>query len=889
MISRTDEAGRVTTYEYDELNRQIAVVHPDDAREEEVLSEGGQTIATIDANGHRTDFSYDAAGRQISVISPQVVDARDGSLVRPTVTQTYDAAGRVISTTDANGHTTTFSYDELGRLTRTDHPDGTFTTQGFDAAGRVTRTTDELGRTTDYVYNGRGQLLSVTEPAPEIGEPRPVTTYTWDLSGNRLTQTDALGRTTRMRYDALNRQTRRTLPGGQFASAEYDAVGNRIVQTDFNGQSVEFVYDERNRLIERRLPDGEVHAFSYSPTGARETASDANGTRTFSYDARDRLTGLTQADGSSLSYQFDSAGNLIQTATATQTTDYSLDALNRMLISTTGTDATEYGYDPNGNAVALTHANGATTEHTFDSRNRALNIEHKDATDTVLASFVNTYRANGQRGAVTELDGSVETYTYDDLDRLIAETRTGTNPRTIEYEYDLVGNRIAINEDGDIRTATYDQNDRLLSEGAKTFTYDANGNRTSVSDGGTVRLLNWNALNWLTSVEQDTGTTTFRYNADGDRIATDRDTSLERYLIDPQNTTGFSQVTETRNAQGALLESFRYGLDLISRDAADQGTSYFHTDALGSTRLLTDDTTQATDRYAYTGYGVLASNTGSSDNANLYAGERLEEETGNYDLRARYYDPASGRFLSRDPFPGLLEQPILLHPYLYGSVDPINNIDPSGLFSVMDVAQSLQIIATNIAIRLQPVCQAKAGAEMASAAVSALQLGAGLAIFGQAKGNLTVPLPKAFEPYKEISLNASTSGGSGTFKFELVVGDDSGASMPVTAFVTVQNGAVTGFTTSLEPNVEVDLVSVEFCGTVDLFNVSAKFEAVGEFGVSSASGTFSGSHDGGMGIRGQARTLLVFKTFNGAVENSFPLWTLRAGGSNPGLFLGPGP
>jgi RHS repeat-associated protein len=890
VISRTDELGRVTNYEYDELNRQVAVVHPDGAREEEVLSEGGQTIATIDAHGNRTDFTYDAAGRQISAIAPQVVDGRDGSLVRPTVTQSYDAAGRVITTTDANGHTTSFTYDELGRLTRTDHPDGTFTTQGFDAAGRVTSTTDELGRTTDYLYDGRGQLLRVTEPAPEIGEPRPVTTYTWDLTGNRLTQTDALGRTTRMRYDALNRQIRRTLPGGQFATAEYDAVGNLIVQTDFNGQSVEFVYDDRNRLVERTLPDGEVHAFSYSPTGARESASDANGTQTFIHDSRDRLIGLTQADGTTLSYQFDPAGNLIQTATATQTTDYSYDAMNRMLTSTTGTEDTEYGYDPNGNSVTLTHANAATTEKAFDSRNRVLSIEHRDATDTLLESFVHTYLANGQRETVTEFNGSIETYRYDGLDRLVAETRIGTNPRTIAYQYDPVGNRIQVNDNGDVRSATYDQNDRLLSEGTKTFTYDANGNRTSVTDGGSVQLLNWNALNWLTSVEQETGITTFRYNVDGERIATDRDSGLERYLIDPQNPTGFSQVTETRTAQGALLEHFRYGLDLISRNDANEGLRYFHTDALGSTRLLTDDTTQATDRYSYTGYGVLTEASGSSDNEHLYAGERLQEDTGDYDLRARYYDPASGRFLSRDPFPGLLEQPILLHPYLYGSADPINNIDPSGLLTLIDVQVSLRIMAQNIAQRLAPVCKAKAGAEMAGFAVSALQLGAGLATFGQAKGNLTVPLPRSFDPYKEVSLNASTSGGSNSFKFQMVAGDgDSGAAMPITAFLTTQNGTVTGFGASLEPNVEVDLLNVELCGTIDLFTLSAKFEVVGEIGLSTTSGTYTGIADGHAGIRGQASTLLVFKTFNGAAENSFPLWTLRAGGGNPGLFLGPGP
>lgn len=887
MISEIDEMGRVRTYEYDELNRQIAVVHPDGAREEEVLSEGGQTIATIDANGNRTDFTYDAAGRQIATIAPEVVDARVGSLTRPIVTQSYDPTGRVISNIDANGHTTTFSYDELGRLVRTDHPDGSFTTQGFDAAGRVTSTTDELGRTIDYVYDGRGQLLRVTEPAPELGQPRPVTTYTWDLTGNRLTQTDALGRTTRMRYDVVNRQISQSLPGGQFTTAEYDATGNLVVQTDFNGQSVEFVYDERNRLIERSLPDGEVHGFTYSPTGARLSASDANGIQTFSYDLRDRLTGLTQADGSALIYQFDLVGNLVQTATASQTTDYNYDALNRMLTSTTGAEQTEYGYDPNGNQVILTRPNLAVTENTFDSRNRMLNIEHKDTADMVLESFANSYRANGQRETVTEFDGSVETYVYDDLDRLVSETRVGTNPRTIEYQYDFVGNRIEINQDGLIRSATYDQNDRLLSEGSKRFTYDANGNRTSVNDNGTIELLNWNALNWLTSVEQETSTTTFRYNVDGERIALDRDSNVEHYLIDPQNTTGFSQVKETRNAQGDLLEQFRYGNDLISRDDANEGLSYFHTDALGSTRLLTDDTTQATDRYAYTGYGVLTSRGGSSDNAYLYAGERLEDDTGNYDLRARFYDPAGGRFISRDPFRGMVEQPILLHPYLYGSVDPINNIDPMGLFTIMDVVQSLQIIATNIAIRYPQVCTALGAAEKVATAASLIGIGVTMAMQPPApsigKYSFPINVPDTFSPLEKIVYDYSGSRSSKDYKFTFEF-DKSSNSSKIAGGVSINSQGIASFTGEFSSSLDYELAKLDFCG-VDLAMLNAKIETADRAGFGSGS-DFSGFNALGRTFGGNTEAKGFLELQAGPIVLEATLFTLRIGGGNAGFHPG---
>ena len=825
VISRTDELGRVTSYEFDELNRQIAIVYPDGAREEEVFSEGGQMIATIDANGNRTDFIYDSAGRQVNVIAPEVIDARDESLVQPTISQSYDAAGRVITTTDANGHATSFTYDARGRLTRTDNPDGTFTAQGFDAAGRVTSMTDELGRITDYVYDGLGQLLSVAEPAPEVGQPRPITAYTWDLTGNRLTETDALGRTTSMNYDALGRQIRRTLPGGQFATNGYDEIGNVTVQTNFNGQSVAFEYDARNRLIERVLPDGEVHGFTYSPTGARLTLSDSNGTQTFTYDLRDRLVGLNQADGSSLSYQFDPAGNLIQTATADQTIDYRYDAMNRMLESATGSEITGYGYDPNGNQVVLTRPNLSVTEQTFDSRNRILSILHKNESDTVLESFVNAYRENGQRIRVTESDGSVETYTYDDLDRLVLETRTGTTPRTVEYRYDIVGNRIEISQDGVIRSATYDQNDRLLSDGTKSFTYDANGNRTSANDDGLVRLLNWNSLNWLTSVEQQTGTTTYRYNADAERIATEQDTSgIVRYLIDPQNGTGFSQIKESRDGAGEIVEQFSYGNDLISRDDVDEGLRYFHTDALGSTRLLTDEANQATDRYNYTGYGVLANRTGSSDNAHLYTGERLQSETGDYYLRARYYDPSLGQFLSRDPFTGMPTTPVTMRPYLYASVDPINNIDPLGLFTIAEINISSYFQQLGRVGQAIQACNSIKRAQAAADVISFLSQLAVTQGFGASAGetriNRGLPLPKSFGDdarliYSYIQNSANPFEASA--RLMLSSGGVAGVAFAVNA---QYQGDQSRIFTSLEPFAEVTLATLRGCsGTFFEFSV----------------------------------------------------------------------
>lgn len=758
VISRTDEGGRVTRFEYDELSRQIAVIHPDGAREEEVLSAGGRLLASIDARGNRTEHAYDAAGRRTTTTSPSVIDARDGSTVNPTVTQSYDAAGNVLTSTDSNGNTTTIIYNVLNRPIRTSFADGAFTTESFDPLGRVIASTDELGRTTERSYDGAGRLLSITQPPPSSGAPRPVTSYSWDMTGNLVTQTDALGRTTRMSYDRLNRQTRRTLPGGQFATASYDAVGNRVAQTDFNGETISISFDARNRPVSRSMPDGEVQTITYTATGARLSTSDTEGTQTFEHDARDRTTAIIQPDGRRLSYRFDASGNLIELTTPAQSVSYTFDALNRTTRVTSAASTTEYGYDPNGNQVLILRPNLAATETAYDARNRITDLIHRDASATVLESFTNTYLANGLRASVTERDGSVERYAYDGLNRLISETRTGANPRTVSYRYDAVGNRISVDRDGSVTAYNYDINNRLLNAGPVNYTFNANGNRTSTTAAGDTTLLNWNAENQLVSVDAGGSQTTYRYDINGNRTGVQSVNADQRFLVDPQNPTGYAQVVETRDGGGNLLTRYTYGTDLIS---ADSGLpSYYHTDAHGNTRLLTNATAQATDSYVYDGYGQLSATTGSSDNDYLFAGEQFDEPADAYYLRARYYDPDTGVFLSRDPLVGSPNDPVTQHPYLYGSADPINNIDPTGLLSMPSLSELSIVQAIGNAVKastaLELFCLASGAAKNSATLQSLASLGANIghyAINGNLGKGAKVVLADINDPSSRVGIN----------------------------------------------------------------------------------------------------------------------------------------
>jgi RHS repeat-associated protein len=85
-----------------------------------------------------------------------------------------------------------------------------------------------------------------------------------------------------------------------------------------------------------------------------------------------------------------------------------------------------------------------------------------------------------------------------------------------------------------------------------------------------------------------------------------------------------------------------------------------------------------TDRYDYDAWGNAVNVTGATPNAHLYRGEQYDSDLGLYYLRERYFNPLSGRFLSRDPERGTLIYPSTFHKYLYTSADPVNRVDPRG-------------------------------------------------------------------------------------------------------------------------------------------------------------------------------------------------------------------
>jgi len=182
-------------------------------------------------------------------------------------------------------------------------------------------------------------------------------------------------------------------------------------------------------------------------------------------------------------------------------------------------------------------------------------------------------------------------------------------------------------------------------------------------------------------VSGDGGAVLLGYNGDGARVKKTVGGTTTLYLVDDRNPTGYAEVVEEHqsvNGGAATLTAvYTHGLDLIAQRRAGS-VRYFSYDGHGSTRLLTDASGAVTDTYLYDAYGTLLASTGSTPNNSLYCGEQFDPDLGMYSLRARYYQPQTGRFWTMDSWEGTQTDPLSLHKYLYAHNNPVMMVDPSG-------------------------------------------------------------------------------------------------------------------------------------------------------------------------------------------------------------------
>jgi RHS repeat-associated protein len=235
-----------------------------------------------------------------------------------------------------------------------------------------------------------------------------------------------------------------------------------------------------------------------------------------------------------------------------------------------------------------------------------------------------------------------------------------------------------------------------VAEGAAqtTFTHDANGNRTSKTENGVVWTYLYDAQNLLREVQRDgVLLESYQYDYQGHRIKKAGPEGVVRYLWDDD------KILVITDDFGNTIAKYDYAGDrLLSVEHATEGTAYFLFDGLGSVVDLSKPDGSLAARYRYDAWGNRRTGTGQSSNPFLFTGYQLDEATGLYYAKARFYDPELGRFLTRDPVPGGIFEPQSLHPYLYAYGNPTVYLDPDGrCVGSLQQTELCQAIAKNIA------------------------------------------------------------------------------------------------------------------------------------------------------------------------------------------------
>jgi RHS repeat-associated protein len=400
----------------------------------------------------------------------------------------------------------------------------------------------------------------------------------------------------------------------------------------------------------------------------------------------DRLTTKTTPEGT-LSYTFTPTGKVATIASSNvngATVAYTYDSIDRLstVIDNrlpSGSNTTTYTYDGANNVATAIYPNGVESTFTYDQLNRVTGLS------SPVSGYTYQRGPTGNLTNVTEQSGRAASWTYDGIYRLTNETISlapSGNNGSIGYGLDPVGNRTSVNSaisglapiagtfnaDDELSSETYDANGNVLSEGGKTFSYDSE-NHLIAMNGGAVSII---------------------YDAFGNRVAKTANGVTTKYLVeDDVNPTGYPQVLE--EVVGTTAQrTYTYGLQRISEYQTIGGSwtaSFYGYDGGGNVRKLTNSAGAVTDSYEYDAFGNSFTVNGSTPNNYLYRGEQFDPDLGLYYLRARYMNPLTGRFMSRDPEDGDFSDPKTLHKYLYTGGDPVNGWDPTGRDIAIGYAQ----------------------------------------------------------------------------------------------------------------------------------------------------------------------------------------------------------
>jgi RHS repeat-associated protein len=567
----------------------------------------------------------------------------------------YDTSGRLIQETDGMGHTTAYAYDELDRKVKTTRPDGAVTTQTWD--DRTVTITDPKGNRKIQTYDLLDRLVQ-TQEFPD-GTTPVTTSYSYDTyddpfsskNESHLVQVkNPKGAETKYTYDNLGRLTRLDYPqdGANPMAAEtyaYDSVGNLIRKTQGSKvTTMDYQFLAGYRLWHVYEPGRTVtHAYDNNDNLTMQTT--AGVTYDYhTYDARNRVTYLTATiDGISFDfhYDYDVYGRMTSLSYPNRTSPvtYSYDELDR-LQSIPGF-VNSCSYDLDNKLTQMTYANGVANNYSYDVNDQPTAI--------AAGSLLSLSYGYDPVGNITRINSDY--YGYDGLNRLTwygssATPGSGTGTR---WSYDGAGNMASKTKylNGASQGVTsfgYDLANRLWSMGAISYSNDQYGNRIQKSQTGENFNYMFDGENRLSQVAKNSATVLQNlYDGNGMRVKRTENGKAIYYIY-----SGPNPLMEYSPTDGTYLYRFYAGKTAIAEEKGGV-IKFYHKDHLGSTRVVTNAAGAKIAEYKLAPYGEKEIALG--DGTDYQFTDKAEDEaSGLYYFGARFYDPETGRFITRDTF-----------------------------------------------------------------------------------------------------------------------------------------------------------------------------------------------------------------------------------------------
>ncbi|PYE49289.1 type IV secretion protein Rhs [Paenibacillus barcinonensis] len=676
LISSTDAEQRTTKYRLDAIGRTVEVTQTDGTTLRADYDDINNTIKVTDELGQQRINKWNSLGQAIEngyfSGNSYIVSQRTG----------YDPYSRVSWTDDALGNRTRNLYDNWSRIVMTTGADGTSTAMKYDDVTRTATSTDAEGYIQIVTHDKWGKGIKTEEKTQLEQVVRTLEKTKYDnISGNTLEQTDGNGNITAFNYDVMGLLRQVTSPNGEQTQYSYDLTGNLIKTIDPAGNIKENIYDQLNRRIQTKDKSGNSTKSYYTPGGNLTKYVDRNGnTFTYEYDLRGNLIRKASSD-ETISFAVDAVGKRTSMTDRTGTTGYQYDQATEQLTRLTYPDglAIEFTYDLNGNRTAMKGPFSNTVYYTYDTMNRMVSVGTlKDIPDSQYAYYLNGLLKSSQAQ-----NGVNDRKTYIGLDLVgLEQVRDQVTLGLYNYSYDNNKNITKRVQQGVQDDFTYDQLNRIVTASGNNeqYNYDKQGNRLTMQSDKEVNAVNteyhYDTQDRLTQVTTDTATVGYQYNGDNLLVERTENGLTTRYYYD--DGAQIIAEAEVRNGTPEFKANYIRGTKLEAIVYADASKAYVQTNGHGDITELRDTNGALLNKYQYDVWGNLESKEEKVHNPFLYSGELWDDTTHLQYLRARWYDPNTGRFNNEDTFEGELYDPLSLNLYAYVKNNPLIYVDPSG-------------------------------------------------------------------------------------------------------------------------------------------------------------------------------------------------------------------